>query len=172
MSIFNESKTLAEKAAEKSSIDGKTIRAQMLASNVSVSAVVTKSIEKHANRSIYDWFLINGLKEGHQQGSLLEAFEYALLNKGRIRRGTSMGSPEHAAALAGAALWRANNPSSGKGGAGRGQGRKAQDGCTDLVRISVNLRADQRKEFKAAGGSVWLRRELDKRIFSVSNGLL
>jgi hypothetical protein len=168
MSNPNQGADTQNTPAAKPALDGAAVRAQMLASNAPVPAAVTKSIEGHAHRAIYEWLVANGLKDGHEQKNLLDAFEYALMNKGRIRRGTSMGGPEHAAALAGAALWRANNPSSGKGGAGRGQGRKAQDGCTDLVRISVNLRADQRGAFKRAGGSVWLRRELDKHQASLS----
>jgi hypothetical protein len=106
--------------------------------------------------------MVHGLQKDHKNSLLLQAFEHALANKGRIRKGILIGSEEHAASLAGASIWRLNNPTQGKGGPGRGQGRKAKDGQTDLVRMSVNMRPDQRGIFKEAGGSVWLRRELDK----------
>lgn len=123
-----------------------------------------KTVQNHPFRAVYDAFVCNGLKAVAGFGaSCGDVFSHALSNKGKVLRGVKLGSAEHAAALAGAALWRARNPSPGKGGPGRGQGRKAADGQTDFVRMSVNVRPDQHEEFKKLGGSLWLRAQIDTR---------
>lgn len=138
-------------------------RISMLENRLPPSNLQTpKSVVDHAHRAVYDWFINHGLERGHERASWLDAFEFALTHKGKTKRGIIIGSAEHAAALAGATLWRAHNRSATMGGPGRGQGRKAIDGQTDLKRVSVNLRTDQRSQFKEVGGSAWLRAQLDR----------
>lgn len=122
----------------------------------------TKSVLKHPYRHVYDWFIENGSScSGNQPASCFEVYSHAVANRGKVKPGVLMGSAEHAAALAGAAIWRLKNPLYGKGGPGRGQGRKAKDGHTAFIRMSVNVRPDQHQEFKAFGGSLWLRTQID-----------
>lgn len=121
-----------------------------------------KTVQNHPFRAVYEALIGNDPQSMTGcSASCGAVFSYALNNKGKIRRGVNLGSAEHAAALAGAALWRAENPSLGKGGPGRGQGRKAADGQTDFARMSVNVRPDQHEEFKKLGGSLWLRAQID-----------
>lgn len=48
-----------------------------------------------------------------------------------------------------------------RGGAGRGQGRKAEDGATGLVQIAVRVTVPQREKLVRLGGSVWIRKAID-----------
>ena len=47
-----------------------------------------------------------------------------------------------------------------RGGAGRGQGRKAADGAAGVVRTVVYLTPEQQVRFKDLGGNVWLRAQI------------
>jgi uncharacterized low-complexity protein len=49
----------------------------------------------------------------------------------------------------------------GRGGPGRGQGRKAEDGATDVERVTVQLTPAQREKVRQNGGSAWVRGLID-----------
>lgn len=49
-----------------------------------------------------------------------------------------------------------------KGGAGRGQGRKAADGAKHLRKVSINLTTAQAAKLKTLGGSLWVREQIEK----------
>jgi len=50
----------------------------------------------------------------------------------------------------------------GRGGAGRGQGRKAKDGAHDLVQVGIRVTQAQKDKLRNLGGSVWVRRKIDE----------
>jgi hypothetical protein len=49
-----------------------------------------------------------------------------------------------------------------RGGAGRGQGRKAADGATGTVPVLVRVTPAQKAKLATLGGSVWMRKAIDE----------
>lgn len=115
---------------------------------------------RRVDDEIYQWFVQYGLAARHADSALNAAFDFAAQN-GRLTPGATHASPQHSAARAGLAIWRQRQPASGRGGPGRGQGRKARDGATDLVHKTINIRRDQEPVLHALGGSEWVRRQID-----------
>jgi hypothetical protein len=50
-----------------------------------------------------------------------------------------------------------------RGGWRKNSGRKAEDGATGLIRVSITLTPEHRDRFKVLGGSLWLRRMIDEK---------
>jgi len=48
-----------------------------------------------------------------------------------------------------------------RGGRRSGQGRKAEDGVTGVVRVTIQLTPAQREKVRANGGSAWVRKLID-----------
>lgn len=48
-----------------------------------------------------------------------------------------------------------------RGGAGRGQGRKAEDGACGVERVTIQVTIEQLEKVRRNGGSKWLRRLID-----------
>jgi hypothetical protein len=54
------------------------------------------------------------------------------------------------------------NKLTGRGGAGRGQGRKPKDHSDAMVPVSIKMSVDQREKLRVLGGAPWVRERIDK----------
>ncbi|MCJ0764155.1 hypothetical protein [Variovorax terrae] len=54
------------------------------------------------------------------------------------------------------------NELAGRGGAGRGQGRKALPEDLVLKAVTIKLSAAQREKLQRLGGAPWVRKKIDK----------
>ena len=50
----------------------------------------------------------------------------------------------------------------GPGGKRKGAGRKAADGATQTIAVAVSLTPEHHAKLKALGGSLWLRKIIDR----------
>jgi len=53
-------------------------------------------------------------------------------------------------------------PATGRGGAGRGQGRKPLAAGEDTITVSLRLTASQRDKLARLGGAAWVRARIDQ----------
>ena len=51
---------------------------------------------------------------------------------------------------------------SGRGGAGRGQGRKPKEHSEAMAPVSIKMTAPQKEKLKRLGGAPWVRDKIDK----------